>query len=247
MRTGKTVAVIQAHMGSERLPGKVMLPLCGRPMIARLLYRASHPALLDEVWVAATSSPKDDELCKFLQKENFKVYRGSEDDVLSSYVETARKSEADFIVRLTGDCPLIDPDLIDDVIEAFLKSDYDYMKPLHEDGTIRGLDTEIFTLDALMRADAMANDAPSREHVTLYMYRNPEQFSVGVFPFPERLKLPGARLCVDEENDFKLISTIYEELYIEGKLIPIADVLELLRQQPELLQINSEVHQKTLM
>ena len=84
MRTGKTVAVIQAHMGSERLPGKVMLPLCGRPMIARLLYRASHPALLDEVWVAATSSPKDDELCKFLQKENFKVYRGSEADVLSS-------------------------------------------------------------------------------------------------------------------------------------------------------------------
>ena len=244
MRKGKVVDVVQARMGSSRLPGKVLMPLCGRPMIEHLLERLSRVRRVDEVWVATTVSPQDDDLARFLSGRGFNVHRGPEEDVLTRYVETAERSGADVVVRHTADCPLVDPALVDDVVSAFLDTEYDYMKPLHEEGMIRGLDTEVFTLDALLRADRLARDVPSREHVTLYMYRHPQEFSVGVFPMPERLKLPGARLCVDEEDDFRLIEAIYGALYAKGKIVEFEDVLKLLRERPDLAALNSGVRQK---
>lgn len=231
-------------MGSSRLPGKVLMPLCGRPMIEHLLARLARSRRVDAVWVATTVSPKDDALSDFLAGKGVNVHRGPEEDVLTRYVETARRSGADVVVRHTADCPLLSPQLVDDVVGAFLDSEYDYMKPLHEDGMIRGLDTEVFTLEALLRADRLAQDAPSREHVTLYLYRHPQEFSVGVFPFPERLKLPGARLCVDEEDDFRLVEAIYGELYTEGEIVDFEAVLRLLRDRPDLVRLNSGVRQK---
>ncbi|NLL37094.1 MAG: NTP transferase domain-containing protein [Fretibacterium sp.] len=244
MRSGKVIDIVQARMGSSRLPGKVMKPLCGKPMIEHLLNRLSRAERVDELWVATTTSPKDDELCAFLESRGFNLHRGPEDDVLTRYVETAEKSGAEVILRHTADCPLLDPELVDAITQAFLESDWDYMRPLHEDGMIRGLDTEIFTAAALNRADALAQDAPSREHVTLYMYRHPEAFSFGVFPMPERLKLPGTRLCVDEEDDFRLIEAIYNALYREGEIIPFSEVLELLKTNPALRELNKSVQQK---
>lgn len=244
MRKGKVVDIVQARMGSSRLPGKVLKPLCGRPMIEHLLERLSRASRVDEVWVATTVSPKDDALFDFLAGKGFNVHRGPEEDVLTRYAETARRSGADVVVRHTADCPLLDPALVDGVVGAFLGSECDYMKPLHEDGMIRGLDTEVFTLEALLRADRRARDVPSREHVTLYMYRHPQEFSIGVFPVPERLKLPGTRLCVDEEDDFRLVEAIYGELYTEGDIIDFEDVLRLLRERPDLAALNSGVRQK---
>lgn len=244
MRTGKVVDIVQARMGSSRLPGKVLMPLCGRPMIEHLLARLARSRRVDAVWVATTVSPKDDALFEFLTGKGVNVHRGPEEDVLTRYVETARRSGADVVVRHTADCPLLDPQLVDDVVGAFMSSEYDYMKPLHEDGMIRGLDTEVVTLEALLRADRLARDAPSREHVTLYLYRHPQEFAVGVFPCPERLKLPGARLCVDEEDDFHLVEAIYGELYAEGEIVDFEAVLRLLRDRPDLARLNSGVRQK---
>lgn len=244
MRTGKIVDIVQARMGSSRLPGKVLMPLCGRPLIEHLLERLSYVRRVDEVWVATTTSAKDDPLAEFLMGKGINVYRGPEDDVLTRYVETARKSGADIVLRHTADCPLVDPELVDIVIEVFLGSEWDCMQPAPEEGLIRGLDTEIFTREALLRTDRKAKDGPDREHVTLYMYRHPEEFIVGDFPPPQRWMSPGIRLCVDEEQDFKLIESIYEELYAAGKIIPFGDVLKLFESRPELKSINRGVCQK---
>lgn len=243
MNRNKVVAIIQARMGSSRLPGKVMKDLLGKPMIEHLYLRVIEAELLDEVVIATTISKEDDILCEFLATKGIKFFRGSEKDVLGRYVKVAEWVNADVIVRITGDCPLIDPHLIDMVVQAFMDSNYDYMSPRSADGLIRGLDTEVFTRDALNRADCLAHDDASREHVTLYMYKHPSKFNVASFPIPGRLKDFKIRLCVDEIEDFALIYEIYKNLYKEGEIIDIMDVLNLLKAKPHLQKINMDVKQ----
>lgn len=240
----KVACIIQARMGSSRLPGKVLKNLCGKPMIEHIYLRAKNAEMIDEVVIATTSSKEDDILCDFLEQKNIKYYRGSEEDVLGRYVAVAKRIKADVIVRITGDCPLIDNNLINNIVKMFLELDYDYMSPKSEYGLIRGLDTEIFTMDALEKANALAKDKNSREHVTLYMYRNPDKFKIGLFPIPEHLKSFEIRLCVDEEQDFNFIAEIYKDLYKRNDVINIRDVLNLLKDKPDLLKININVKQK---
>ena len=213
-------------------------------MIEHIYKRARQSELIDEVVIATTISSNDNQLCDLLRKRHIKYFRGSEEDVLSRYVDVANITKADVIVRVTGDCPLIDPYLISDIIQTFLNFEYDYMSPKSEHGLIRGLDTEVFTIEALNKANKFAQDRDSREHVTLYMYRNSDKFKIGLFPIPEHLKNFKIRLCVDEIEDFNLVNEIYKNLYKDGKIINITDVLDFLETNPDLLKINMNVIQK---
>ncbi|WDV46162.1 glycosyltransferase family protein [Clostridiaceae bacterium M8S5] len=243
MKSKRVVCIIQARMGSSRFPGKMLCNLCGKPMIEHIYLRARQSKLIDDVIVATTRSYKDNTLCKILKGKNISYYRGSEEDVLKRYADLALQKKADIIVRITGDCPLIDPTLINSVIKKFVHSEYDYLSPMSKCGLIRGLDVEIFSMEALKKADKLARDKASREHVTLYMYKNPNMFKIGSFKVPTKLKSFKIRLCVDEIEDYKLINKIYTCLYKKNQIIDIHDVLKLLRNNPELLEINKNIIQ----
>lgn len=239
----KVVCIVQARMGSNRLSGKVLKKIKGKSMILHIVERLSHCITLDQVVVATTTEEQDDLLCRLLELENIDYYRGSEEDVLDRYIKTAKKFNADIIVRITADCPLIHPKLIDDVVTEFKTGKYDYISPKSELGLIRGLDTEVFSFRALEKIDELAKEYKYREHVTLYIYRHPEEFNIGIFPIPNILNNPAMRLCVDEIDDFILIEYIYNRLYKENQIINIHDVIKLLNDNPELSEINANVKQ----
>ncbi|KYH34825.1 3-deoxy-manno-octulosonate cytidylyltransferase [Clostridium tepidiprofundi DSM 19306] len=241
----KVVCIIQARMGSTRLPKKVLMPLCNKPMLEHLVNRLKCCEKLDEIVIATTTLEQDDKIVELAEKNNIKYYRGSENDVLKRYLESAYKVNADIVVRITADCPFIHPKLVDDVIEYFKSNSYDYVSPKSEYGLIRGLDTEVFSYEALKKADKLAKKEIFREHVTLYMYRNPENFKIGVFPIPIELKNYNIRLCVDQEEDFALINILYNRLYNGKDIINIYDVISLLEREPRLLNINKDVQQKS--
>lgn len=242
----KVVCIVQARMGSTRLPEKVLKPLCGKPMLKHLIDRLKCCENLDEIIIATTKLKEDDRIAKLAEKEQVKYYRGSENDVLRRYLEAADEVNANIIVRITADCPLIHPPLVDNVVEYFKNNSYDYISPKSECGLIRGLDTEVFSYKALKKADKLAYEKAFREHVTLYMYRNPEKFKIGLFPVPTELKNFNIRLCVDQEEDFQLINSLYKRLYNEGSIIEIQDVISLFNNEPELLNINESVQQNTI-
>lgn len=242
---GKKVAcIIQARMGSSRLPGKIIKDLVGRPMLLHLVERVRQARRLDEVIVATSDGMSDDPVEKLLGENGIPCFRGDEDDVLSRYVGAARLADADVVVRITGDCPLIDPVTVDRVLEAHFNNSADYTSNTIERTYPRGLDAEAFSMDALLKADSLAAPGPYREHVTLYMYRHPEEFSLSNVAAEPPLDRPDLRLCVDTEEDFRLIKEIYEGLYQPGRIIDILDVISLFEQRPELARINAHIEQK---
>ena len=242
----KVVCIVQARMGSTRLPEKVLMSLSGKPMLVHIIERLKLAETLDSIVIATTSLMQDDPVAELARREGVLCFRGSEDDVLSRYIGGAEMAGADVIVRITGDCPLIDPETVDNVVRCFLKHDYDYVSLTSAEGFIRGLDTEVFSMQALKKADELAKDKPSREHVTLYIYRHEEDFRVAAYRAGQELCHPDWRLCVDEEDDFKLIEKIYDRLYKPGSIIDIRDVVELLENEHELLEINAHVRQKNV-
>ena len=181
----KTVAIIQARMGSTRLPGKVLLDLAGEPMLARVVHRVQRAASLQEVIVATTVQPADDAITQLCAGRGWPCARGSQDDVLDRYYQAATASQADVVVRITSDCPLIEPDVIDQVVGALLagQPEVDYASNVQPPRTFpRGLDVEVIRFDALERAWREDVDPAWREHVTPYLYRHPERFRIhGVF------------------------------------------------------------------
>ncbi|MDI3546984.1 MAG: spore coat polysaccharide biosynthesis protein SpsF [Halanaerobiales bacterium] len=240
----KIVAIVQARMGSSRLPGKVAKEIVGKPMLAHLINRLKRAENLNQIVIATSKEKADDRVVEIAKREGVDFYRGSETDVLSRYIEAAQKFGADVIIRITGDCPLIDPVTVDEVIADFLKSEVDYMG--HR-GYPRGLDTEVFYLETLLRVKELLSDDKKddlyREHVTLYIYRHPEIFNIAHHQAPEVLRRD-YRLCVDEIDDFRLVKEIYERLYREDKVFDIKETIKLLDQEPELARLNSHVQQK---
>ncbi|AGB42117.1 spore coat polysaccharide biosynthesis protein F, CMP-KDO synthetase [Halobacteroides halobius DSM 5150] len=249
-RNKKVVAIVQARMGSSRLPGKVAKEIVGRPMLAHLIERLKYFDRLDQIVIATSDKEIDDRVVEIAKNSKVDFYRGSEDDVLSRYIEAAQKFKADVIVRITGDCPLIDPMTIDKAVTKFLNSDYDYFRlNVGDNGYPRGLDTEIFSSDTLLKVEEFVlkeeenKDNPYREHVTFYINRHPDKFKITSHNPKEDLKR-NYRLCVDEIDDFKLIKELYQRLYQIGEIINIQDVIRLLDDNSELAQINRKVQQK---
>lgn len=232
------IAIIQARMGSMRLPGKMLLDLAGKPVIQRVYERAEATRKTAKVVVATTTLAKDDELEEVCQNLNIPVFRGSEDDVLDRYYRVAEEYEADAIVRITGDCPLIDPIVSDGVISLFLSDDYDYVTNTHPPTFPDGLDTSIFSFPVLKKAWRNAIKDSEREHVTAYFINNENMFNIG--NFSNEKDLSHYRWTLDEYPDYKVISFIYNELERTKLYGNMDEILEIFKRNRDLHSVNNQ-------
>lgn len=243
-----TVAtIIQARMGSTRLPGKVMRKLCEKTVLAHVVERVSKCRATDRIVIATTTQPADDVVAQEGVRLGVGVFRGSEPDVLDRYYRAAMVAGADVVIRITADCPLLNPALLCEMIEKFMAwrkqgVTVDYFSNTIERSYPRGFDVEIFTIAALRKAHREAQDPYEREHVTPYLYRNPDVFNVR--EQIDNVNRMGYRLTLDTEADLELIRTIYENLYRQGEIISAADVLQFLDRRPDLLALNANVEQQ---
>jgi spore coat polysaccharide biosynthesis protein SpsF len=236
-----TTAIIQARMSSTRLSGKVLLDLAGEPMLARVVERTRRARTIDRVIVATTVESEDEPIVKLCRSRDWAVSRGSRDDVLDRYYQTAVADRADLIVRITSDCPLIDPEIIDTVVKR-LDSTVDYASNINPRRTFpRGLDVEVFTFAALSAAWRDDREATGREHVTPFLYRHPERFRIALVE-SDRLDAASHRWSVDTPEDYDLMRRIYS--HFQNADFSWLDVLELLDQHPDWCEMNRHVEQK---
>lgn len=242
----KVIAIVQARMGSTRLPGKVLMNVEGKTILSHVVDRVKQSKKIDEVIVATTTLEKDDVIIKELEKINCNYYRGSEENVLDRYYNAAKLYKGDIIIRITSDCPLIDPNVIDDMINYYLSHDYFMVSNAGlqmENRTYpRGLDTEIFSFELLEKAWLNADKNYEKEHVTIYMYENENNICF----FKNNIDFSKYRLTVDTIEDFNLIKSIYEKLYIDKKYFYLDNIIKLLRENPQLYEINKNIEQKKI-
>ena len=208
--TLKTVAIVQARMGSTRLPDKVMRPICGTPMIGLVLKRLARATLIDEIVLATSEDPRNEPLAQHVRQLGHAVYRGSENDVLDRYYQVARAARADVVVRVTGDCPLIDPDLVDAVINRFLESVVDYASNIAPPTFPDGLDTEVFSRDALEAAWTHAEAPRDREHVTRFIRESTDFTRANVSHATDHSR---ERWTVDRLEDVEVVEKIFQHFH----------------------------------
>lgn len=240
----KTVAIIQARMGSTRLPGKVLRQLCGQSVLAHVVARVKSAQCLGGVMVATTTSSADDAVVAECHRLNIPFFRGSEENVLARYFGAAKLAGAETIVRVTSDCPLFDGTLLDEMLAAFDDAHVDYLSNTLKRTFPRGLDAEIFTFAALERANREAVKPPEREHVTPFLYQHPELFRLR--SFEDETDLSAHRWTLDTPEDWQLIEALYQALYRPDRIFSTQDVLKLLKERPELAMLNAHVEQKTI-
>ena len=238
------VAIVQARMGSTRLPGKVLKPILGRPMLAHILERLQAVSAIGAVLVATSDREGDEPVRAFCREHGIGCFAGSERDVLDRFYHAAVHENADPIIRITADCPLVDPELVSRLLAMYDIAQFDHVAIATGAGAIYleggrfpdGLDAECFSLQALSRAWREATDPPDREHVTPYIWRNKQLFRCG------HLLSDGdystLRWTVDNEQDLALVSKIYEALYRDGRPFGWRDVLRLLAENPALAEAN---------
>ncbi len=238
----KVVAIIQARMGSSRLPGKVLALIQGHPMLWHVVRRTLSAKTLDEVIVATTTQSGDVAIVALCRELGVGCFQGSEPDVLDRYYQAALRAKADAVVRITSDCPLIDPEIVDKVVKAFLSEKPDYASNSLVRTYPRGLDTEVMTFGALERAWSNARQKYERSHVTPYIYENPGKFDL--LSVTGEQDQSAYRWTVDTPEDLEFVRAVYDRL--EGKRCLLGDVLRLMEREPELAEINRAVSQKEL-
>jgi len=236
MDSGKVLAIVQARMSSTRLPGKVLLPIMGKPMLARQLERVKNSIAIDELVVATSDCQSDDVIAALCANEDVACFRGSLTDVLDRFACCARIYEASHIVRLTGDCPLTDPELVDTLVQFYLEQRVDYASNCRPPTLPDGLDAEIFSMKALEVASREASDPFAREHVVPFILKQPERFVTANWEAEENLSY--LRWTVDEREDFEFVKRVYEALYSDNPIFGFEDVLKFVRGQPELAALN---------
>lgn len=241
----KTVAIIQARMGSTRLPGKVLMKLQDKTVLEHVIERVKQADLIDDIIVATTTLPEDDVLAAQVTHYGVRVYRGSSNDVLSRYYEAAKDIKADVVVRITSDCPLIDPFIIDRVIEMYrheMKHIVTNVGTHPMDRTFpRGLDVEVFSFEALESAHHQATKDYEREHVTPLIY---DQHQNQTSCYVNQINYSKYRWTLDTPEDLALISEIYTHLYHGRHDFYLNDIIRLFEREPELFDINKHVEQK---
>ncbi|HPN84227.1 MAG TPA: glycosyltransferase family protein [Victivallales bacterium] len=236
------LAIIQARMGSSRLPGKMALPIIhGKGALELMVERVRKSKTIGKLMVATTTNPSDDKLVEICSKINIGFFRGSEEDVLDRFYQAYKSSGSNFdsIVRLTGDCPLHDPAVIDKVVSEFLNSDSDYVSNVDPPSYPDGLDTEVFSSAALHKAWSEANMKSEREHVTIFIRNS------GIFKksnVTNETDISYLRWTLDEESDYVMIKKVYENLYDSKQDFGTQDVIRLLSAHPEIVQINSKIN-----
>jgi len=226
-------------MNSTRLPSKVLLPLVGKPMLERQIERINYSELINELIVATSLSGEDQQIEDLCESIGVKCFRGELDDVLDRFYEASKMSNADLIMRLTGDCPLIDPFLLDEIISYFKRGDFDYvcnsLEPTYPDG----LDAELFTSRVLTIAWNEARSNSEREHVTSFIRKSQGRFKMGCLKNDEDFS--DCRWTVDEPEDYELMKFIYNNLYKEGQVFTWKDVLLLREKYPEQFMVNAKI------
>lgn len=237
---------VQARMRSKRLPGKVLREVLGKPLLDFQIERLRQAKEANEVVILTSTHPADDAIVEFCKQKEVLCYRGPEDDVLARYQQVAIERQPDAIVRITSDCPLIDPEITDMVIKTYRNAypTFDYVSNTLKHTFPRGLDTEIFSLQALDNAFKNGQLSEEREHVTPYLYRHPELFNLA--NVASDINLSKYRWTVDTIEDFTLIKLILEHLYPNQPDFRLYDVINLLKQHPDWMSINSQVKQKLL-
>lgn len=232
-------------MGSTRLPGKVMKNLYGKSVLAHDIERVYQAKLIEEIIIATTTDSSDDCIVAEAEKCGAKIFRGSESDVLSRYYFAAKEFGADTIVRVTSDCPLIDPHVLDEVVRYYLDNDYDIVTnagvDLSQRTYPRGLDVEVFSYRALERAHKHATKEYQREHVTPFLYENG---SVSIYK--NTVDYSCYRWTLDTDEDWRLIKEIYLHLYHGEHNFYLAQIVEVMEKNPELYDINKNIEQKKL-
>lgn len=238
----KTVLIVQARMTSTRLPGKVLLPLAGAPMLTRLVERLHGVKRADAIVIATTTNASDDPIAALCTQLGVLCHRGSEHDVLARYADAARLHDADAVVRITSDCPLIAPTLIDQVIAVYEEGDSDYVSNMLPPTWPYGMAVEVFSAAALQEAHAEAIQAAEREHVTPFIYWRPERFRLR--NLESLINLSHYRWTVDTPEDYELVRLLFEALIPAHPEFTQADILNLLEVHPDWLAINQHIEQK---
>jgi spore coat polysaccharide biosynthesis protein SpsF len=240
----KTVVIIQARMGSTRLSGKVMKNLYGKSVLEHDIERVKQCNQIDDIIIATTDHENDTVIAMEAEKCGVKCFRGSESDVLSRYYFAAKENNADIVVRITSDCPLIDPFVTDQVIDFYKTHDYHYVSNGNTDPSKvtypRGLDTEVFSFKGLEEAYLNAKESYQREHVTPYFYEDGKN----VYFYKNNKDYSKYRWTLDTDSDWELIQQIYKHLYKGTHDFYMEDVVKLMEETPELYEINKDIKQK---
>jgi spore coat polysaccharide biosynthesis protein SpsF len=246
-RTAQAIwAVVPARMGSERFPGKTLAPLSGTPSLRHIVTRLEAVPSLDGVIVATTAAPRDDVICECAREAGIPAYRGSENDVMARMLEAAQSVRADTIIRVTGDCPLVDPQIVEATITKYVQLTPDYAcNFLSGHQYPRGMEVEAFPVELLASLERETNAPRDREHVTPMFYEHPDRFRLaGVDPSRSQCRA-GLRLTLDTPEDYELISAIYDALYPRNPLFGLTQVLAFLERRPELETLNASAKQKS--
>jgi len=234
------IAIIQARMGSSRLPKKALMDIDGTPSLKFMIDRVKKSKLIDKIIVATTNKEEDNKIVSFCNNNDFFCHRGSEDDVLDRYYQTAKEYKAKTVVRLTSDCPLIDPYLIDDTINLFKQKKVDYAAntvPPEIKKYPDGSDVEVFSFKNLNRAWIEAKDVKDREHVTFYFWKRNKDFTTAILD--NKYDWGKYRITVDYIEDIDLVQEIVRILKYQKKFGTTKEIVEILESNPELLKINS--------
>jgi spore coat polysaccharide biosynthesis protein SpsF len=235
--------IIQARLGSSRLPGKIMLEACGKSMLELMIERVKRSKKLDKIIIATSTNAQDDKIVEFCKKAKIDCYRGAEDDLLARYKGAADTFGVDTIVRLTSDTPIIDAETIDDTVEAYLKNNYDFvsncypMPRTYPDGT----NVEVFSRNLLNEADRQAKKPSEREHVTFFMWMQPDKYKI--FRVDYKRDISKYRLNLDYNEDYSVLKAIFENLYPKDHNFTMENALEWLDEHPDTYKINSNIKQ----
>jgi len=235
----ETGAIIQARMASTRLPGKVVKKMGCKTVLEHVIERAQRINNCQKIILATSTKKKDDILEKIARSHDVFIFRGSEDDVLDRYYRAAKLFKIDPVIRITADCPLLDPEIIDEILELYFSNDYDYASNVHPPTFPDGLGGEVFKFGALEKSWREADLPQEREHVYPYIYRKPGMFKTANFVNREDLSF--IRITLDEKSDFTLIKKVYKELFPKNKLFGLKEIAGLFEEKPELIKINRHI------
>lgn len=238
----KVVCIIQARVGSTRLPGKVLKKICDKTVLEHDIDRLKRVENINEIVIATTTLEKDNAIVEECKRLGISYFRGSEEDVLSRYYYAAKENKADVVVRVTSDCPLIDSYVTEKTIDFYIKNSYDYVNNTYEKSFPQGFDTEVFSFKVLERAYKETKENIYREHVTTYFWKNPSIFFIGCYKSDVDYSM--YRLTLDTEEDLELIRVIYHNLYKVDRYFGLKDILELLKKNNEICNINKMIEQK---
>ena len=237
-------AIVQARVGSSRLPNKVLLKLCGQPLLWHIVMRLKQSKYLDRIIIATTTNQSDDLIENWAINNNISYYRGSESDVLLRYYNAADQYNVKTIIRITADDPFKDPKIMDQVIELYLKEDVDVACNNYPPTFPEGLDIEVFSFDALKKANREALEEFDREHVTQYFYKHTDLFSIINHSNTDNLSF--YRWTIDEQNDLDMAREVYSKLFNSGEIFYMKDIIELLNNNQYIAEINSNVKRSSL-